>query len=148
MAHEVFIESIEEAVVLKGYANLTKRLSETFKDEEPKRRVAIRREVLTIILSTGKYSIMNETDGMLVYRNPNFELNEISKRTSMVQRKALRITIGIGIVTLIVTGTNVWLTLKYQQKQLLMQERQLHLTLPPIIIDSVVVHQSRTDTTK
>jgi hypothetical protein len=74
------------------------------------------------------------------------ELSEITKRTSFVQRRALKITVGIGILTLIVTVVNIWLTLRYQSKQLNIQERQQHLTPPPIHIDSVIVHHSRTDT--
>jgi hypothetical protein len=83
-----------------------------------------------------------------LFVNPSHELNEITKTTSIVQRSALKITIGIGIVTLIVTGINTCLTLRYQKKQLDIQERQQHLRPPPIIIDSVIVHQSSTDTTK
>ncbi|MEP7372846.1 MAG: hypothetical protein ABI675_05610 [Chitinophagaceae bacterium] len=77
MAYEDFISTIDDAITEKGYANLTKRLAALVDDEiDPKRKVAIRREVLTIIMGSGRYSTMLEPDGMLVYRSPNFHLNE------------------------------------------------------------------------
>jgi hypothetical protein len=83
-----------------------------------------------------------------IFYNPNYELSEVTKTTSIIQRKALKITIGIGILTLIVTGVNIWLTLRYQKKQLDIQQRQQNLIPPSIKIDSVIVHQSKTDTTR
>ena len=76
-----------------------------------------------------------------LFINPDHTLNESTKQTGRIQRKALRIIVGIGFLTLAVTGINVWPSIKYQKKQLNIQERQLDLTPPPILIDSVVVHQ-------
>lgn len=80
-----------------------------------------------------------------IYYNPNYELSEITKKTSFIQRRSIRITVAISILTLIVTVVNISLTIRYQNKQLDIQERQHR---PPKIIDSVIANQSNIDTTR
>jgi len=108
-------------------------------------------KIMGLTTKSGKYTkernMLFQKDWNIYY-NPNYELSEVTKETSLSQRRAIKITIGIGILTLLVTATNIWLTLRYQKKQLDIQERQQNLTPPPIIIDSVIVHQSNMDTTK
>jgi hypothetical protein len=101
-------------------------------------------KIMGLMTKTGMYTKernMQFQRDWNIYYNPNYELSEVTKKTSIIQRKAIRITIGLGVLTLIVTGVNIWLTLRYQSKQLNIQERQQHLKPPPIIIDSIIVHQ-------
>jgi hypothetical protein len=83
-----------------------------------------------------------------IYYNSNYEFSEVSKKTSIIQRKALRITVGVSILTLLVTGVNIWLTQTNQAKQIQLQKEQQNAKPVTIQIDSVVVHQTKTDSLK
>jgi hypothetical protein len=77
----------------------------------------------------------------MVFKNPNYELSEITKKTSQLQQKILRITVTVAILTLIVQAINVGITLSNQAKQKDLQKQLDNLKPPAIHIDSVVVHR-------
>ncbi|MGH2552836.1 MAG: hypothetical protein ACRDEB_03925 [Chitinophagaceae bacterium] len=75
-----------------------------------------------------------------IYRNPNYEFAEISKKTSIVQRWALFITIGISAITLIISWLNYRQSKFNQATQKGLQE-QINNLNPTIKIDTVIVNQ-------
>lgn len=62
-------------------------------------------KIAGLVTKTGKYvKERNEhfPKDWTLYYNPNYEFAQISKRTSIVQRWALIITVGVSILTLVV----------------------------------------------
>lgn len=101
-------------------------------------------KIAGLVTRTGKYlKERNEhfPKDWKIYRNPNYEFVEISKRTSIVQRIALYITIGISILTLGISALNYNLTKSNQETQKDIQKQIYNLTPPTIKIDSVIINQ-------
>ena len=114
------------------------------------------RSIAGILLATTanryiKEAVTNNNGEVIDYDillNPTYELGEITKRTSLVQRNVLFITVGISILTLIVQGVNIWINLSNQQRQEDLQKQIYNLAPPTIRIDSVVVHRLASDAVK
>jgi hypothetical protein len=92
------------------------------------------------LTESNKYVREKTKEGYDIIKNQNYELSEITKRTSIVQRNVLRITLIFSFVTIVIQGANLWITLSNQEKQKSLQEQVNNLKPPTIIIDSVVVH--------
>ncbi len=99
-------------------------------------------KIAGLVTKSGKYiKERNEhfSKDWNIYFNPNYELSEITKKTSLLQRKALIITIILSILTLVFSGLNYNLSWKNQTNQKKLQEQFNNLKLPTIQIDSVIV---------
>lgn len=112
-------------------------------------RIALTKSCAAALERTGEFIKTKEgDDDFEIQYNPGYELSQSVKSTNRLQRMVLKITIGISALTLLLQGINIWLNLSNQRKQEHLQRQLYNLTPPTIQIDSVVVHQSNTDTAK
>lgn len=127
------IKIIEDTITSDGQIDLHSRFNDMSKPEMDR--------IISLVTGQGRYMLDKVPHtGVWVLRNdPNYSVREATKKTSIVQRRVLRTTIGVTIATLAIQCVNLSITISTQKKQKELEVQLQHLPPVRLEIDTVIV---------
>jgi hypothetical protein len=104
--------------------------------------------VSAYIVESGEFIRIAKDGDYYISKNPNYELSQITKRTSLVQRYTLYMIIGISMFTLYISWQNFRIVKTSQFKQNSLQEQIRNLESQSRTTDTVLIPQASIELTR